>query len=172
MRWLVVFSFICLFSLAAAQRKAQYPQGSSLVNVFLKNGEQHTGILMDADDTGLLVAALTNLDEVERFSPETIHRFEIRKVNSVKRNTVIGASIGFLAGFAIGWEEYKTGSGANIDQLGHAAGNGLLGAFAGGFIGFVTGTVTKTFYVLGSIDRYPNILPKLAKYKPPVPDEN
>jgi hypothetical protein len=172
MRWLPFFCVALLFIPASAQRGGHFPKGSSLIKVFLKNGGYYTGILVDADGVGLTVAHLTNFEEVERFSPEVIYRLEVRKVNSVKRNTAIGAGIGFLTGFAIGWEEYKTGSGADINQVGHAAGSGLLGAFAGGFIGFITGTFTKGFYVMGSSDQYGTILPKLLKYKPPALDED
>jgi hypothetical protein len=170
MRCIGLLLFIFLFTFAAAQRKLHLPKGSSLVKVFVKNGRQHTGILKDADQAGLTITSLADPDAIEKFSPEDIHRFEIRKVNSVKRNTLVGAGLGFIAGFAIGWDEYKTGSGTDINQLGHAAGGGLLGAFAGGFIGFITGTASKTFYVLGRTDQYHDVLPRLTRYKPTAPE--
>ncbi|QOI96464.1 MAG: hypothetical protein HRU69_02735 [Flammeovirgaceae bacterium] len=159
-------SLIFSFTVAGAQQKINYPKGASLIKLYLKNGEQYTGILMDAGDTGMTIARLSNLADTEEFTPDEIYRLEIRKVNSVKRNTLIGAGIGFTLGFAIGWDEFNTGSGTNINQLGHAAGSGLLGAFAGGFIGFITGTATKTFYILGNPDQYKSLLPKLHRYKP------
>lgn len=159
-------SLIFIFAVAGAQQKNNYPKGASLIKLYLKKGDQYTGILMDAGETKMTIAGLSNLAETKQFVPEEIYRLEIRKVNSVKRNTLIGAGMGFIIGFGIGWDEFNTGSGTNINQLGHAAGGGLLGAFAGGFIGFITGTSTKTFYVAGSSEQYKSLLPKLNRYKP------
>ncbi|MFN3839112.1 MAG: hypothetical protein ACK4RF_00260 [Cyclobacteriaceae bacterium] len=172
MRRLLPVFFFFLFTLAEAQHAVHYPKGSSLIKVFLRNGEQYTGILINADTAGLTVASLNNMDETSRFAPQAMHRFEIRKVNKVKRNAAIGAGIGFLTGFVIGWEEYDTPGGTDVNQVGRAAGSGFLGAFAGGFIGFITGMTPKTFYVLGNYDQYQKILPELATYKIPVPHEN
>ncbi|MCK6618074.1 MAG: hypothetical protein L6Q51_10560 [Cyclobacteriaceae bacterium] len=158
-------SLIFIFTVAGAQQKINYPRGASLIKLYLKNGEQYTGMLIEAGETGITIAGLSNLAETKQVVPEEIYRLEIRKVNSVKRNTFIGAGIGFIIGFGIGWDEFNTGSGTNINQLGHAAGGGLLGAFAGGFIGFITGTSAKAFYVLGSSEQYKNLLPKLNRYR-------
>ncbi len=171
MRCVLLIGFVLAAVTGSAQRKMNFPSGSSLIKLFLRGGGQYTGILLDADDAGVQVAKLTNLDEVSRFAPEEIQRVEIRKVNSVRRNTAIGAGVGFIMGFAIGWEEYKTGSGADINQWGHATGGGLLGAFSGGFIGFLTGLATKQYHVLGSKERYLTILPQLNRYKPALRHE-
>jgi hypothetical protein len=172
MRLLQLFCFIFLVTDAGAQQKIRFPKGASLVTVFLYSGQQHRGILKHADESGLTISDVVKPGQTEQFIPEEIYRLETRKVNAVQRNALIGAGIGFMAGFAVGWNEYESGTGTNVNQLGHAAGAGLLGAFAGGFIGFISGRVTKTFYVLGRAERFQAILPKLNKYNPVSLNEN
>jgi len=172
MRLLQLFCFIFMVTDAGAQQKIRFPKGASLVKVFLYSGQQRVGVLTQADQSSLTISDGAKPGETEQFIPEEIYRLEVRKVNAVKRNALIGAGIGFVVGFAVGWDEFDTGSGTNVNQLGHAAGGGLLGAFAGGFIGFISGRVPKTFYVLGRADRYQVILPELNKYKPVLLNEN
>lgn len=175
MRWLVscAFALIVLTGPSVlAQLKIRHPKGAYLVKLWLNNGVQKTGIWIDASQTGIRIAKLHNLNQVNEVLPDSIYRFEVRKLNSVKRNTLIGAGTGLIIGFTIGWDEYKTGSGADVNQMGHAAGSALLGGFVGGFIGFISGTATQSYYVLGHADRYLTILPKLQRYKLPVLHED
>ncbi|MDH4057480.1 MAG: hypothetical protein OEU76_01890 [Cyclobacteriaceae bacterium] len=162
MRWspilfLVLFSFTNTFS----QQDKSASKRSYSVSFRLTDGTRQSGTWLSSTDTSILF--LENNDTVT-LTPAQIYKFEIRKTNSIKRNTIIGASFGFAVGFAIGYtgEEAEGYSGAS--RVGHAAGAGLIGAFSGALFGHLSGMLGKSYFVLGSRDQYKTILSNLQKY--------
>jgi hypothetical protein len=149
------------YSQVAAQSGKADPTNFYLTTVYLTNSSVHTGTWITCTGSAIHIAIPP---DTVLFQPVEIHRIEIRKDNP-KRSVRIGAAIGFVAGFAIGYVAFDTeGGGTDVAQLGHAAGAGLIGAFSGAIIGQVIGMMSKTHYVLGNTDQYERILPDLKKY--------
>jgi len=103
-------------------------------------------------------------DEPIELRPEQIYKLEIRNVNKTKRSAIIGGAIGFTIGAIIGATDADNDSRDGYAEAGYIVGTGLLGAFGGGFIGFIIGMNGKTYYVLGKPEQYLSILPSLVKY--------
>lgn len=135
-----------------------------LAHIFLHSGEQLNTRWMHADSTGITVQLLSDSTQVFHIIPENIRRIDIRKSNASTRNSLLGALIGFTIGFGGGWIAYSDGHDVDINHIGRAAGTGVLSAFTGAFVGFASGSLSKTYWILGQKDNYLNELTKWHKY--------
>lgn len=133
-------------------------------HVFLRGGEQHFTKWVRADSAGVTLQLLSDTLTFLHLRAEDILRLDIRRSNASTRNALYGATIGFTLGFGLGWASYSDGHDGDMNHLGRATGTGLLGAFCGAFLGFVSGSFSKTYRILGQPEYYYNHLPKLIKY--------
>lgn len=153
-------------ALCTLQVSAQSPNKSSfyIAHVFLQSGDQVYTRWVHADANGLTLRLLSDTSQIVHYHPQEIQRINIRKSNASTRNAFYGAAIGFAVGFGAGWAEYDNGHNGNINQVGRAAGTGILSAFGGAFIGFITGSFFKTYWIAGREAEYKRLLPKLSRF--------
>lgn len=139
-----------------------------LTHIYLRNGEQYYTKWIHADTDGIVLQLLSDTTALLHLRPEDVQRLDVRRSNASTRNALYGALIGFTIGFGAGWASYSDGHDGDINQVGRAAGTGLLGAFGGAFLGFVSGSFYKTHWILGQPKRFEDELPKLSKYNTPT----
>jgi hypothetical protein len=159
--------FLAVFALLAAQQVSSQSVKQRhfyTAHVFLRAGEQHYTKWIHADSSGVTLQSLSDTTQIFHLRAEDILRIDIRSSNASTRNALYGAIIGFTIGFGTGWASYSDGHDGDINQIGRAAGTGLLGAFGGAFLGFVSGSFPKTYRILGQPQQYNRQLPKLARY--------
>lgn len=158
--WLIaIFSFLFIGVFAQSEKKIS--KKSYVVVVRLMDGSDKFGVLHSFTDSHL---HFSDTDGVMSIPAENIYQFNIRKENSIKRNALIGAGVGFAIGFILGFNSDNADIHSDMARTGYAAGAGLIGAFSGLFIGHVTGTIGKTYHVFGNSEQYKRIQPDLLKY--------
>lgn len=163
MKYYLVFLFIILHSFTFAQ-SAKSLRKAFLFTVYKTDKQQLLGVFSHTTDTSLII-----LDEFNGFARieipvTTIQKIEVRRFNSEKRNTLIGACIGFGIGFAFGWEAYDSHGNSDLQQTGNAIGGGLLGGFIGAFAGHLTSGISTHYSVLGNPSQYQLVRKQLDAY--------
>lgn len=153
---LVLLSF-----LVEAQSKSGASKKDFWVDFQLTDRTRIQGLWYSGTETGITIR---QGNDTTHLLPEQIYKFEIRNVNKSNRSSIIGAAIGFSIGAILGATDSGNDSRDGYAEAGYILGTGLLGAFGGGFVGFVIGMNGKTYYVLGKPEQYRTIQPSFVKY--------
>ena len=161
MRCLLVILSLLLFLPGIAQSKKSLSKNDFLVSIWLKDGTKKMGIWEKSNGTTI---QYSDQDQLFSITPESIYKLEFHKVNSTRRNAIIGASVGFSIGFLIGFTGENEEGYSGASRVGHAAGVGLIGAFSGAFLGHLSGMFGKSYLIMGSTDQFNKINPELQKY--------
>ncbi len=156
---LVVFT--SLIFQASSQSKTNTSKNDFWANVHLIDRTQLQGLWLSGTEDEIIIR---QGNETIHLRPEQIYTFEIKNVNKTKRSSILGAAIGFTIGAIIGASNSDNDARDGYAETGYILGTGLLGAFGGGFVGFVIGMHGKTYYVLGKPEQYHTIQPSLVKY--------
>jgi hypothetical protein len=153
----------CLL-LVVASLRAQPPD--YFVQIQLTNGQQVNAWWVRAEARGLTVQLSADPTMLLFLQPEEIGQININRSHAARRNAWWGASVGFVVGFAADWTAHDDHHQGNLNQIGRAAGTGLLAASVGALAGFALGIIPKTYRIGGSPMQYSHLLPKLLKYNP------
>jgi hypothetical protein len=157
----IIVVFTSLVFQASSQSKTNTSKNEFWANVHLIDRTQLQGLWHSSTVDEIIIR---QGDETIHLNPEQIYTIEIKNVNKTKRSSILGAAIGFTIGAIIGATDSDNDARDGYAEAGYILGTGLLGAFGGGFVGFVIGMNGKTYYVLGKSEQYRTIQPSLLKY--------
>lgn len=137
------------------------------VNVYLLERVETQGLFYTTTDSSIVILGGVAFADTTEIPIADIYKLEIRKQNSVKRNTLIGAVAGFGVGFLIGWKDYDSSGVSVVDQTGHGLGAGLIGGFIGAFTGHLSSNLVNSYLIQGNRLTYTRVRPQLLRYHLP-----
>jgi hypothetical protein len=162
MRHIVLHLFFISVTTVMSQSPPEAPYYQ--VRIWARQGEVITARWKQADSTGITIYRLDEPSGWLHLSPSEIYRVDVRRSNASSRNAFWGACIGFAVGFSAFFLDESDGHGIDINQVGRAAGGGILGAFIGSFTGFAAGKIPQTYVLAGSDTVYFRYLHRFKKY--------
>lgn len=157
----ILVMFTSLIFQASSQSKTNTSKNDFWASVHLTDRTQLQGLWHSSTENEIIIR---QGNETIHLRPEQIYTVEIKNVNKTKRSSILGAAIGFTIGAIIGATDSDNDARDGNAEAGYILGTGLLGAFGGGFVGFIIGMNGKTYYVLGKPEQYRTIYPSLLKY--------